>query len=57
MGQLVHVSMDVPPPVVTSTSEQPRPPFETFNHVNNLPTQLDGPVVSCVIPYTTQFVE
>lgn len=47
MGQLIPAVADAPPPVtVPTTTEKTRPPFETSNLVNNVPTQLDGPSVS-----------
>jgi hypothetical protein len=49
MGQLIPVNTDVPTPVTTTTTtEKAKPPFEASNLVNNVLSQLDGPVVSFV---------
>ncbi|XP_054285965.1 collagen alpha-1(XVIII) chain-like isoform X1 [Macrosteles quadrilineatus] len=55
MGQVIPVNADFPTPVTTTTTEKSHPPFEASNLLNNVPTQLDGPVLRMAAlnePYT-----
>lgn len=45
LGSVVPITTQAPP---TTTTQSPKPPFESSNLINSIPAPVDGPSVSFI---------